>query len=110
MKLLFDENLAPRLARRLGDVFPGSRHVRELGLRGADDVILWGFARENGFAIVSKDSDFQQRSFLRGHPPEVVWIRLGNRPTAAVESVLRARRDEIATFDADPDAAFLILD
>jgi predicted nuclease of predicted toxin-antitoxin system len=110
LKLLFDENLAPRLARSLDDVFPESRHVRDLGLLGADDEILWGFARDNGFAIVSKDSDFQQRSFLRGHPPKFIWIRLGNRPTAAVESVLRARRGEVATFDADPDAALLILD
>jgi predicted nuclease of predicted toxin-antitoxin system len=110
LKLLFDENLAPRLARSLGDVFPESRHVRESGLLGADDEDLWRFARENGYAIVSKDSDFQQRSFLRGHPPKVVWLRLGNRPTTAVESVLRARRKEIETFDADPDAALLILD
>jgi predicted nuclease of predicted toxin-antitoxin system len=33
MKLLFDQNLSPRLARLLADIFPDSTHVREVGLR-----------------------------------------------------------------------------
>ena len=31
MKLLFDQNLSPRLRRRLADLYPGSDHVFELG-------------------------------------------------------------------------------
>lgn len=30
MKLLFDQNLSPRLPRRLADLYPGSDHVFEL--------------------------------------------------------------------------------
>ena len=33
MKLLFDQNLPPRLVDTLGDLFPGSEHVRSLGWR-----------------------------------------------------------------------------
>lgn len=32
MKVLFDANLAPELARRLEDMFPGSVHVEMIGL------------------------------------------------------------------------------
>jgi predicted nuclease of predicted toxin-antitoxin system len=58
VRLLFDENLAPRLANALSGVYPGSLHVTHCGLRGASDIEIWEYARDNGFVIVSKDSDF----------------------------------------------------
>ena len=41
MKLLFDENLSPKLVRRLADHFPESVHVRDAGLKAADDPPVW---------------------------------------------------------------------
>jgi predicted nuclease of predicted toxin-antitoxin system len=70
MKFLFDQNLSPRLPRWLSDLYPGSAHVRDIGLRDATDTVIWSYAQEHGFVIVSKDSDFQQRSLLFGHPPQ----------------------------------------
>ena len=72
MKRLLDQNLSPRLVRTLETVFPGSSHVRLVGLRDADDAAVWEFARDHDFIIVSKDSDFHQRSFLFGFPPKVI--------------------------------------
>jgi predicted nuclease of predicted toxin-antitoxin system len=40
MRLLLEENLSPRLVERLGDLFPGSGHVRELGLIGKSDATI----------------------------------------------------------------------
>ena len=37
MKLLFDENLSPRLPQLVATTFPESQHVRELGLKGRTD-------------------------------------------------------------------------
>lgn len=71
-RLLFDQNLAPALARRLADLYPGSAHVRELGLAAADDEVIWARAAADGYVIVTKDDDFRPRSFLRGPPPRVV--------------------------------------
>ena len=62
MKLLFDQNLSPALVERLADVFPQSIHVRDAGLASAPDEAVWRFALEQGLAIVTKDSDFQERS------------------------------------------------
>ena len=59
MKLLFDQNLSPRLPLLLRDLYPGSVHVRELGLKDAEDAAIWDYARTHGIVIVSKDSDFQ---------------------------------------------------
>ena len=109
MKLLFDQNLSARLVETLAEVYPDSAHVRNFGLDHADDQAVWGFARENGFVIVSKDSDFRQRSFVLGFPPKVIWLRMGNRSTGDIERVLRQREAVIRGFFADPVSAFLVI-
>jgi predicted nuclease of predicted toxin-antitoxin system len=64
VKLLFDHNLSYRLARVLLDVYPESVDVRELLLERAPDEAIWNYARTHHLAIVSKDSDFHQRSVV----------------------------------------------
>ena len=108
MKLIFDENLAPRLATALSDLYPGSVHLSDCGLRGASDVEVWQYARENGFAIVSKDSDFSQRSSLLGGPPKVIWLRIGNCTTTRVDFILRNAALRIQAFD-DGEESCLVL-
>lgn len=109
MKLLFDQNLSPRLVGRLASEFPGSEHVRNLGMAAAPDPVLWKHAAANEHIIVSKDADFQSRALLYGHPPKVIWIRLGNCSTDDVVTLLRSRLAEISAFEADPSASFLAL-
>ena len=58
VKLLFDQNLSHRLVATLARQFPGSVHVRDLGLQHADDATIWEFAKADGYTIVSKDDDF----------------------------------------------------
>lgn len=81
MRLLLDQNLSFTLVQALADLYPDSAHVREVGLERADDDQVWRYAATRGLAIVSKDSDFRQMSFVRGHPPKVIWIRRGNCST-----------------------------
>ena len=109
MKLLFDHNLSHKLVGRLVDAFPDSEHVRNVGLQDASDHAVWEYARSNRFAIVSKDEDFHQLSFLRGPPPKVVWVKLGNCTTDDVERVLRERWSDLLEFDDDADAAFTVV-
>lgn len=110
MKLLFDENLSRSLVARVSDQFPDSRHVFEAGLGRATDEAVREFAKNAGLTIVSKDSDFNQRAFLYGPPPTVVWPRVGNCTTAAAESVLRRRRAEIEEFSRERAASALVLE
>ena len=109
MSLLFDENLSWRLVKRLADIYPGSQHVKELGLeRGADDRV-WETAKSLGLAIVSKDDDFRQRSLLFGAPPKAVWVRLGNCSTDEVELQLRFQSDLVRAFLSGAEESMLIL-
>jgi predicted nuclease of predicted toxin-antitoxin system len=109
MKLLFDQNLSHRLVAQLTAEFPTSAHVSEVGLSAAPDQDVWAYAAANGFVLVSKDADFQQRALLYGHPPKVIWLRLGNGSTSTAAAVLKARLADIQAFEADPSAAFLAL-
>ncbi len=109
MKLLFDQNLSYRLVGALADVYPTSQHVGDAGLKEASDTIIWDYAKRNNFTIVSKDSDFHQRSLVRGYPPKVIWVRLGNCSTHAIERVLRDNLEAVKEFEADAAATFLVL-
>lgn len=109
MKLLFDQNLSPKLVALLADLFPHSYHVQTVGLDCADDDRVWDYARLNGYTIVTKDEDYNNLSVLRGCPPKVIWLQLGNCTTAQVEAVFRTRYADIEAFDRDPSLGTLVL-
>lgn len=109
MKLLFDENLSPRLPRALADLYPDSAHVHECGLGATDDSTIWQYAQEHGFTVVSKDSDFQDRSILGGHPPKFIWIRAENCTTSEIENLLRTAESIISQFVRQAQDSYLVL-
>jgi predicted nuclease of predicted toxin-antitoxin system len=107
--LLFDHNLSVRLVAQLADLFPDARHVAQLGLERATDEQIWSYAATHGCTIVTKDSDFSDLSVLRGTPPQVIWLRLGNCTTAEIEALLRRHGDTIRTFLASQSAGTLVV-
>ena len=109
MKLLLDQNLSRHLVGQLAEAFPGTRHVVELGLERADDEVVWQRAALDGYIVVSKDVDFYQRSILRGFPPKVVWLGLGNCATEAVLEALLQSAGDLAQFAADPEQSLFVL-
>jgi predicted nuclease of predicted toxin-antitoxin system len=58
---------------------------------------------------VSKDADFHQRSLIFGHPPKLVFLRIGNCPTSRITELLRSNHDLLMAFDSDQNASILIL-
>ena len=109
MKLLFDQNISRRLKHRLADIFPDAEHVAGLALDRASDDELWNYARAKKCAIVAKEVDFNDRSLLRGIPPKVIWLRLGNCTTGQIESELRERLHDIEAFLADSELGVLAI-
>ena len=109
MKLLFDENLSRKLPRHLADIYPNSTHVITVGLAHSDDGIVREFAKQNGFVLVTKDSDFAEYDRLMGSPPKTIWIVRENAPTVEYDRLLRALREQIEAFDADPARSLLML-
>jgi predicted nuclease of predicted toxin-antitoxin system len=109
VRLLFDQNISHRLVESLVDLHAGSTHVRNVGLKEADDRTIWTYAIEHGYTIVSKDSDFPERALVEGAPPKAVWIQLGNCSTDEIETLLRAQHAEIDAFAVDAGGALLTL-
>ena len=109
MKLLFDQNLSPRLAERMKNIFPDSQHVYPLGLGSVLDTEVWSYAKREGFAIVTKDADFSDLCMLLGFPPNVIWIRRGNCKTSDIEALLRSHVKAIEMLDIDDQTGVLAL-
>jgi predicted nuclease of predicted toxin-antitoxin system len=109
VKLLFDENVSHKLVGNLANEFPGCAHVRDINLRAAEDEQIWEHARTQGFAIVSKDTDFRERSYVEGFPPKVIWLDVGTAGTVAIAELLRRERQRIERFEADHETSLLIL-
>ncbi len=109
MKLLLDENLSDRIIHRIVDLYPNSEHVKTLGLINTDDALIWEYAKINGFVVVSKDSDFHQRSLLYGHPPKFVYLRIGNCPTSKIIQILRDNLETIVQFESSEIESLLVL-
>ena len=94
---------------RLAGAYPESAHLRDVGLEGASDAAIWTYAAEQGFVLVTKDEDFHRLSVIRGFPPKVIWIRLGNCTTAEVAELLAGNRGAVVDFVSHPELAFLAL-
>ena len=98
MKLLLDQNLSDRITSPISDLFPGTTHIKAVGLTEADDRTVWEWAKQHGFTIVSKDTDFHQRAIMFAQPPKVIWLRVGNCQSSLITNLLRSRYDVVRQF------------
>ena len=110
MKLLLAENLSDRIVPAILDLFPGSTHINAAGLEQAEDSVVSEWAKQHGFTIVSKDTDFYQRSIVFGHPPKCIWLRVGNCPTSLITNLLRSRYQLIEQFIESDAESLLVLE
>lgn len=95
MKLLLDENLSRRIVPFLQDAFPGSTQIALLGMETASDREVWKFAKDNGFVIVTKDSDFYDLSLVLETPPRIIWIKTGNATKSVIAALLLDNRKKL---------------
>lgn len=109
MKLLFDQNISHKLVDKIGNMFPNSSHVKKESLDTSSDERVWDFARYNNFIIVSKDSDFIDKSIVRGFPPKIIWINKGNCSSKVIENILRDNFLLIKNFSEEQNTSLLIL-
>ncbi len=98
MKLLFDQNLSFKLVNLLKDEFPGSTQVRLVNLDLADDAVVWNYAKENSYTIVTQDADFYEIGLLKGSPPKVIWLRCGNHSTLFLTTLIKKNTLSITEF------------
>jgi predicted nuclease of predicted toxin-antitoxin system len=67
-------------------------------LDASEDVVIWKFAKKHDFVIVTKDSDFNDLSMIKGYPPKVIWLQIGNCKVDKIENIIRKNRNQINKF------------
>jgi predicted nuclease of predicted toxin-antitoxin system len=107
LKLLLDQNLSYKLIAALESAFPGTSHVLRLGLDQSPDVELREYARQQGFTLLTKNTDLVDLCVFRGAPPKVLWLRVGNCSTALIEDVLKRNEGRILAFGEDESQVVL---
>ena len=93
----------------LGDEYPESAHVRDAGLRGAADEVIWEHARNHRYVIVSKDDDFRHEYETNSQSKRIIDTARALEDHAR-ELVVRVNDRITAIMDrADPAGGFIAL-
>ncbi len=98
MRLLLDQNISFRLVKKISSVYEGVQQVRLIEMENASDMDIWHYAKKNDFAIVTFDADFADFASVFGHPPKIIWLRTGNKTTAAIGELLLQKAEVINEF------------
>ncbi|HWB54801.1 MAG TPA: DUF5615 family PIN-like protein [Tepidisphaeraceae bacterium] len=89
MTIWIDAQLSPQLASWLKQSFNiDAHHIRDLGLRNAEDDEIFAAARKVEHVVITKDSDFVVLLDRLGPPPQVLWITCGNTSNTHLKSLL----------------------
>lgn len=86
MRFLIDAQLPPIMARWLEDAGHQAEHLEDVGLRDAEDGVVWAHALRVGAVIVTKDEDFADRCIRASGGPVIVWLRVGNASNRALHA------------------------
>ncbi|MEA1978049.1 MAG: DUF5615 family PIN-like protein [Chloroflexota bacterium] len=101
MKLLFDQNISYRITKILSRSFPEAKHIIQVGLKDSTDIGIWEYAKQNGYTIVTFDSDYYDLSIVKGCSPKIIWLRTGNTTTQKIVEILEVNRELIGLFIID---------
>ena len=93
MILWLDAQVSPKLRPWIRRAFKiDVVHVRDLGLREAEDPKIFDDARRAKAVILTKDEDFVVLVERLGPPPQVIWLTCGNVSNARLKKIPTAGR------------------
>jgi len=110
MRFLVDNQLPATLCRCLVKLGHESIHVLDVELDGSTDKQIWDYAVQQGYVIVSKDSDFFDLQLTQRKCTPVIWVRLGNCRTGYLCSVFERHISAIVEQLQSGDTLLEIID
>ncbi|MFB6306739.1 MAG: DUF5615 family PIN-like protein [Flavobacteriales bacterium] len=82
-------------------------HVKEFDLETSNDISIWEFAIKYNYNIITKDDDFYDISLIKGYPPFVIWLNIGNCTTNEVINILKDNMNYIKDIINDEKAGLI---
>ena len=58
---------------------------------------------------MSKDDDFCSLALVRGAPPKIIWLQVGNATNAQIADLLRTSALQLTAFSLEPAESLLSL-
>jgi predicted nuclease of predicted toxin-antitoxin system len=107
VKLLFDQNISFRILPKISAYFAEAKQIRFLGLENSTDNEIWEYAKTHDLTIVTFDADFIDLTNLKGFPPKIVWLRIGNTTTENIAKVIIENHVKLEEFIENTEIAFL---
>jgi predicted nuclease of predicted toxin-antitoxin system len=102
VKLFLDENITYRVIRKITEYYPECKHATDVIKGKLSDKLIWDYAKENGYTIVTFDSDFSDLVSMNGCPPKVIWLRIGNTTNLNLINFFINKQEAIKDFILNP--------
>jgi predicted nuclease of predicted toxin-antitoxin system len=84
-----DAQLSPALAPWIEQTFSEPcLAVRDVGLKDAEDLVIFNQAKVADVIVMTKDRDFVELLLRYGPPPQIIWLTCGNTSNANLKSLL----------------------
>jgi|SRR6185437_1138148 len=102
MRLIADENISWRIKNLIPrwEILPSNEINAKQRLT---DLVIWKFAKENDYAILTFDEDFSELQNLYSYPPKIIWLRTGNLNTSKIAALLIKFAADIDAFIRDDE-------
>jgi predicted nuclease of predicted toxin-antitoxin system len=109
MRLLFDQNISYRVVKQLQANWPEFTHISNCKLTDAPDNVIWQYAKQSNYCIVTHDDDFDDLFSLYGFPPKVVKLKTGNLSNSQTILILNKHTETIKQFLNNSEEGFLTI-
>jgi predicted nuclease of predicted toxin-antitoxin system len=92
-RFLLDENITPDALEYLKGEGFWARSVKELGLQGKDDSVIFAYAQKHSLVLLTSDADFlDDRKFPLNRVPCIIRVPSSSDSDAFVTAVILAVR------------------
>ncbi len=94
-----DAHLSPVIAKWLIEDFGiTAASLYSLGLRDADDLIIFKEARQAAAIVLTKDIDLLKIQEQLGQPPKIIYLTCGNTSNKVVRAIMQKHFQYITEF------------
>ena len=108
IRIWVDAQLSTIIAKWLRDDFNfDASSVKALGLRDADDEVIFFSARKQQAIIITKDIDMRNLLEKHGQPPKIIRLTIGNTSNQVVKKALYKYISFIIDYLVIQDNAYL---